>query len=145
MSLFCSYKSAHDCRDSPQRVVCQSAKRLETLVHMHACAQVDLALGAFMWAWEDLFFVHAPRIIINFMSFLPPLFCYALYKTATVQHGCLVNSECLGGQRLHCWSVGGKKLCEKIVTIYTLTSSLGALWNVNLSSHYKMYLSETKN
>lgn len=28
--------------------------------------------------------------------------------------------------------------------IYTLTPSLGALGNVNLSSHYKMYLSVTK-
>lgn len=31
------------------------------------------------------------------------------------------------------------------VTVYTLTPSLGALGNVNLSSHYKMYLSQTKN
>lgn len=34
---------------------------------------------------------------------------------------------------------------KKNVTIYTLTPSLEALRNVNLSSHYEMYLRETKN
>lgn len=39
---------------------------------------------------------------------------------------------------------GVKKKKIFFKAIYTLTPSLGALGNVNLSSHYKMYLSVTK-
>ena len=38
----------------------------------------------------------------------------------------------------------GRKV-PHFVTVYTLTPSLGVLGNVNLSSHYEMYLNQTKN
>lgn len=41
-------------------------------------------------------------------------------------------------------SIVGRKV-KTVVTIYTLTPSLGALGNVNLGSHYEMYLNLTKN
>lgn len=58
-------------------------------------------------------------------------------------------TECLQGKRIQRTRAPllreKQKKKKKMVTIYTLTPSLGALPNVNLSSHYKMYLSETKN
>lgn len=100
-----------------------------------------------MWAWKFVFVHESVGIHIIIKLFMCCCFTKFHYIKMIMGERCYLDNTDLPTSNTYSedkGSIVGRKV-KHFVTIYTLTPSLGALGNVNLSSHYEMYLNQTKN